>query len=96
MNSIKATQDQFNKIESIDNRYKLIYEKILAKLELSNAKLSEELKVTPFNEKKVVKVINDNYSLRAKIKLYNIKHHLEIEAVLDAYQRMKFNEFFKP
>ncbi len=69
---------------------------MFAKLETSNSKLSEAIQQTPFNEKKVVSKINDNFSLRAKMKLYNIKHHLEIEDLLNSYQRMKFNEFFKP
>tara|TARA_A200000113_G_scaffold175579_1_gene160760 strand:- start:148 stop:519 length:372 start_codon:yes stop_codon:yes gene_type:complete len=96
LNDIKASPDQFDKIELIDNKYKLIYEKMFAKLETSNSKLSEAIQQTPFNEKKVVSKINDNFSLRAKMKLYNIKHHLEIEDLLNSYQRMKFNEFFKP
>lgn len=95
-NDLNVSLVQFEKIESIDNRYMEIYDKLYAKLELSRAELNAAVKKSPYNEKKVVKLINESYSLQAKIKLNNVKHHLEIESLLDSFQRMKFNEVYSP
>ena len=95
-NDLKVSLVQFEKIESIDNRYMTTYEKLYAKLDVTKAELNIAIKKSPYNEKKVVKLINESFSLQAKIKLHNVKHHLEIEALLDSFQRMKFNEVYSP
>ena len=95
-NDLNVSLVQFEKIESIDNRYMTTYEKLYSKLDVTKAELTIAIKKSPYNEKKVIKLINESFSLQAKIKLHNVKHHLEIEALLDSFQRMKFNEVYSP
>jgi Spy/CpxP family protein refolding chaperone len=93
---LRVSQEQFQKIETIDNYYKIKYQTLNADLNLKQAELSKSIKSRPFNESTVKQKISNESSVSGKIRLNNIKHHLEIEDLLDSFQRMKFNEYFRP
>ena len=96
LKEIQVDENIFKSIEIIDNRYKLQYEKLSAKIQFHNSELSEIIQNKPFNEKKAKDVLTNIGNAQMTIKFLNIKHHLEIETKLDTFQRMKFNEFFSP
>ena len=90
-----VSQEQFKRIETIDNYYKIKYQTLNADLKLKQAELTKSIKHRPFNDSDVKKKISNELTVSGKIRLNNIKHHLEIESLLDSFQRMKFNEYFR-
>ena len=83
-------------IETIDNEFRIKYQRLSSEIQYRNTELDELVKKKPFNERKAKAILKKLSEANAQMKLYNIQHHLAIEGKLDSYQRMKFNEYFKP
>ena len=95
-NELNVSEQTFETIETIDNRYRSTYEKLNVEIQFRRSELNEVIKDKPFDEKKANAILQKLFRARANVKLNNIKHHLEIEKELDSFQRMKFNEYFSP
>ncbi len=93
---LRVSNEQFKLISTIDNRYRTKYQKLNAEIQFRNSELNEVIYSSPFNEKKATQILKKIADAQLLIRLNTIKHHLEIEKKLDSYQRMKFNEIFKP
>ncbi len=93
---LRVSNEQFQLISTIDNRYRTKYQKLNAEIQFRNSELNEVIYSSPFNEKKATQILKKIADAQLLIRLNTIKHHLEIEKKLDSYQRMKFNEIFKP
>lgn len=96
INELRVSETLLKKIEEIDNKYRLKYQKLNAEIQFRNSELTEIIQTKPFNEEKAQYTLTKIAEAQSLIKLNNIKHHFEIESDLDSFQRMKFNEFFSP
>ena len=96
INELRVSETLLKKIEEIDNKYRLKYQKLNAEIQFRNSELTEIIQTKPFNEEKAKYTLQKIAEARSLIKLNNIKHHFEIESDLDSFQRMKFNDFFSP
>ena len=96
INELRVSETLLKKIEYIDNKYRVIYQKLNAEIQFRNSELTEIIQTKPFNEEKAQYTLTKIAEAQSLIKLNNIKHHFEIESDLDSFQRMKFNEFFSP
>ena len=93
---LRADDNLLVTIETIDNEFRVKYNRLRSELKFRNTELDELVKKKPFDEIETKKILKKIAEADAQMKLYSIQHHLAIEEKLDSYQRMKFNEFFKP
>ena len=96
INELRVNKTLMKKIEQIDNKYRIKYQKLNAEIQFRNSELTEIILTKPFDEEKAKYTLQKTAEARSLIKLNNIKHHFEIESDLDSFQRVKFNEFFSP
>ncbi|MBL6722997.1 MAG: hypothetical protein ISQ13_03195 [Candidatus Margulisbacteria bacterium] len=95
-NELKASDELLQTIAAIDNKYRSEYQKLSAEIKFHESELASLVRIKPFNEDKAKQILKKLYNSESEIKLYSIRHHLEIESHLDSFQQMKFNELFNP
>jgi len=95
-NELRANETLLQVIESIDNKYRIQYQKLNVEIRFHNSELTEIIQIKPFREDKAISILKKVGESQSLLKLHNIKHHLEIEKELNSFQRMKFNEYFSP
>lgn len=96
INELRVSETLMKKIEGIDKKYRIIYQKLNAEIQFRNSELNEIIQTKPFNEEMAKSILSKISEAQSLIKLNNIKHHIEIESYLDSFQRMKYNDFFSP
>ena len=94
INELRVSETLMKKIEGIDKKYRIIYQKLNAEIQFRNSELNEIIQTKPFNEEMAKSILSKISEAQSLIKLNNIKHHIEIESYLDSFQRMKYNDFF--
>ena len=93
---LRLNDTALNQVVEIDNRYRIIYQRINAEIQFRNSELKEITQSKPYNEDKAKRVLKKIADAQVDLRLNSIRHHLEIEKKLDSYQKMKFNEIFNP